>query len=158
MEVGSGVTLTTFVIGSPVQFAALVSTTVMVYWPGVVAATITELPEPVIGVVIPFWVRVQAYVEPAPPLIEYWLVEFSQRLAAPAICKFGLGEASTVTVNGIELPKQFTVPELDSFTTMVAVPGVVQFTKMVSFEALPTMVPPVTVQLKVEPGVGFAIM
>ena len=85
-------------------------------------------------------------------------MEFSQILADPKICKLGLGEGNTVTCNGIELPKQFTEPVLDSFTTMVEVPGVVQFTEMVLPIFDPTIVPPVTVQLKDDPGVGLFIV
>ena len=85
------------------------------------------------------------------------MVEFSQILAGPVICKVVLGEGRTVTCKAGELPKQFTEPVLDSFTMMVPVPGVVQLTKIVSLTAEPTMVPPVTVQLKEEPGVGLSI-
>ena len=46
-------------IGRPVQFAALVSNAVMVYWPGVVVAKEIELPVPVNGVVTLFLVMVQ---------------------------------------------------------------------------------------------------
>ena len=138
------------------QFAEFVSTAVKVYWPGVVVAREVEFPEPAIGVVLPFWVKVQVYVEPTPPFRLYRLpVEFSQMLAGPEICRVVLGEGSTVTWYGTELPKQFTKPVLDSFTTMLPVPGVVQFTEMVLPTFEPTIVPPVTVQAKDEPGVGL---